>query len=34
VPQFGGDLLLKAYEQQCLQLGGKSESRPQLVTFI
>jgi hypothetical protein len=26
-PQLGGDLLLKYYEQQCLWLGGTSESR-------
>jgi hypothetical protein len=34
VPQLGGDLLLKAYEKQCLWLGGTSDSRPQLVIFI
>jgi hypothetical protein len=33
-PQLGGDLLLKYYEKQHLWLGGTSESRPQLVTFI
>jgi hypothetical protein len=33
-PHLGGDILLKIYEQQCLWLGGTSESRPQLVIFI
>jgi hypothetical protein len=33
-PQLEGDLLLKDYEQQCLWLGGTSESHAQLVNFI